>query len=230
MSESLKVLIAEDEVPIAMGLARQLELLGHQVVAQASDGKQAVEMAAMQPVDLAVLDIRMPEMDGIDAARAINQNRPTPVIMVTAYCQQDLIDRAAEAGVFAYLAKPIRPEELQSAIAIAVKRFREQREIIDEVTHLKLTLQERKIVERAKGIIMRRLGLSEEQAYQRLRKESQNTRKPMAKIAQAVIEAEGLLASKQNGDAEDQSAKAEAVAAPADPPGPPTAEPPAQEE
>jgi len=230
MSESLKVLIAEDEVPIAMGLARQLELLGHQVVAQASDGKQAVEMAALQPVDLAVLDIRMPEMDGIDAARAINQGRPTPVIMVTAYCQQDLIDRAAEAGVFAYLAKPIRPEELQSAIAIAMKRFREQREIIDEVTHLKLTLQERKIVERAKGIIMRRLGLAEEQAYQRLRKESQNTRKPMAKIAQAVIEAEGLLASKQNGDADAQPARVEAVAAAADPPEPQAAEPPAQEE
>ena len=200
MSQALNVLIAEDEVPIAMGLARQLELLGHRVVAQAADGRQAVEMAAQQPVDLAVLDIRMPELDGIDAARRINEHRATPVIMVTAYCQDDLVARAAEVGVYAYLAKPVRPDELRSAIAIAMKRFGESRGMADEVEQLKLTLQERKVIERAKGVIMRRLGLTEEQAYQRLRRESQNTRKSMGKIAQAVIEAESLLASKETVD------------------------------
>jgi response regulator NasT len=195
-----------------MGLARQLELLGHQVVAQASDGRQAVDMAGKQAVDLAVLDIRMPELDGIDAAKAINGIRPTPVIMVTAYCQDDLIERAADAGVYAYLAKPVRPDELRSAIAVALKRFAERSEMADEIGRLKLTLQERKIIERAKGVIMRRLGLTEEGAYQRLRRESQNTRKSMAKIAQAVIEAESLLAQKESGGPDEQSAQTDAVA------------------
>ena len=208
MQRSLNVLIAEDEGPIAMGLVRQLELLGHRVVAQAADGRQAVEMASRQPVDLAVLDIRMPELDGIDAARKINEEKPTPVIMVTAYCQDDLVDRAADAGVFAYLAKPVRPDELRSAIAIALKRFADGKQMALEVEQLKLTLRERKVVERAKGVIMRRLGLTEEEAYQRLRRESQNTRRPMAKIAEAVVEAESLLAGKESGDSEDDGALA----------------------
>jgi response regulator NasT len=215
MGQALRVLVAEDEVPIAMGLVRQIEMLGHRVVAQAADGRQAVKMAAADEIDLAVLDIWMPELDGIDAAREINRHRATPVIMVTAYCQEELIERAAEAGVFAYLAKPVRPEELASAIAVTMKRFRERSEMAEEVSQLKLTLEERKIVERAKGVIMSRLGLTEEQAYQRLRRESQNTRKPMAKIAQAVVEAEGLLVRK-NGNPSDAPVAAEAGA---DPPG-----------
>lgn len=208
VQRSLNILIAEDEGPIAMGLVRQLELLGHRVVAQAANGRQAVEMASRQPVDLAVMDIRMPELDGIDAARKINEEKPTPVIVITAYCQDDLVERAADAGVFAYLAKPVRSDDLRSAIAIAIKRFADEKLMACEIEQLKLTLRERKVVERAKGVIMYRLGLTEECAYQRLRRESQNTRRPMAKIAEAVVEAESLLAGKESGDLKDDGALA----------------------
>lgn len=191
--ESLRILIADDESLRVMSLKGQLETLGHKVVAEASNGKEAVRLAEELRPDLAILDIKMPEMDGIEAARQITATRPIPIILLTAYSERELAERAASANVSAYLMKPVSEQDLLPAIALAVSRFKEFQALHQEVDNLREALETRKLVERAKGILMRRLNLTEEEAFRRMQRRSQNENKKLAEIAQAIITADGML-------------------------------------
>ena len=185
----MKVLIGEDESLIRLDLRGMLERAGFDVVAEAHDGAEAVELARSEEPDLAIMDVKMPQLDGIEAARRILAERPIPVVIVSAYTEELLVTRAAEAGVFAYLAKPFREEDLMPAIATARARFSELAAVREEVDSLADALAARKAIERAKGILMQKNGLSEDAAFARLRKASQTSGRPMRVIAEAVIDA-----------------------------------------
>jgi AmiR/NasT family two-component response regulator len=183
----MRVLVAEDETLIRLDLCALLEAAGHEVCAQAKDGTEAVALArALQP-DLALLDVRMPRLDGIDAARSILDERPIPVVIVSAYTERALVDRAVESGVFGYLAKPFRGEDLVPALATAVARFEELAAVREQVENLSEALAARKAIERAKGLLMERERLTEMEAFARLRSASQVSGRPMRVIAEAVI-------------------------------------------
>lgn len=185
--ESLRVLIADDESIIRLDLSKTLENMGHEVVAEASDGKMAVDLARKKKLDLAILDIKMPEMDGLDAAKIITDEKICPVILLTAYSQQDLIDRAKEAGVFGYLIKPFKEADLLPAIEIAISRYKEIEALEQEVGSLQEKLETRKLVDRAKGILMDKRGLKEAEAFRWIQVQSMNARKSMREVAEAVI-------------------------------------------
>jgi response regulator NasT len=183
----MKVLIGEDETLIRLDLRGMLERAGFSVVAEARDGKQAVELARTAEPDLAIMDVKMPELDGIEAARRILAERPIPVVIVSAYTEETLVKRAAEAGVFGYLAKPFREEDLLPAIATAQARFGQLAEAREQVDSLADALAARKAIERAKGLLMQKNGLTEDAAFAKLRKASQVSGRPMRVIAEAVI-------------------------------------------
>ncbi len=191
--EALRILIADDESLRVMSLKGQLESIGHKVVAEAANGKEAMGLARELKPDLAILDIKMPEMDGIEAAKAITQERPIPIILLTAFSEKELAERAAEANVSAYLMKPVSENDLLPAIALAVSRFKEFQALHREVDDLREALETRKLVERAKGILMRRLNLTEEEAFRRMQRRSQNENKKLGEIANAIITADGML-------------------------------------
>ncbi|MEW5719398.1 MAG: response regulator [Chloroflexota bacterium] len=191
--DALRILIADDESLRVMSLKGQLESLGHKVIAEASNGKEAVHLAEELRPDLAILDIKMPEMDGIEAAQKITAARAIPIILLTAYSERELAERAAIANVSAYLMKPISEQDLLPAIALAVSRFKEFQSLHQEVDDLRDALETRKLVERAKGILMRRLNLTEEEAFRRMQRRSQNENKRLGEIAQAIITADGML-------------------------------------
>ncbi|MBM3449702.1 MAG: response regulator [Armatimonadetes bacterium] len=193
MTERLRILIADDEAIRVMTLRTQLRSLGHDVVAEASNGAEAVALALEQQPDLAILDIRMPEMDGISAAREIAGQRAIPIVLLTAYSEVELIERATEAGVFAYLIKPISEEELQPTIQLACARFREFEQLTAEVADLREALEARKYIERAKGMLMKRLGISEAEAFRRMQVQSQKENKKLVDIARAIVTAHGVL-------------------------------------
>lgn len=188
MSGAARILIADDEAIRLMALKRQLATLGMDVVAEATTGRQAVALARDTAPDLAILDIKMPELDGIEAARAITRARPIPIILLTAYSDQGLIERAAAAGVFAYLVKPVGEEDLLPAILTARTRFREFQELRGEVASLGDALEARKVIERAKGMLMDRFRLSEAEAFRRMQIQSQRENKRLVEIARALIE------------------------------------------
>lgn len=193
MKDRLRILIADDEAIRVMTLRTQLRALGFEVVAEASNGREAVELAARCEPDLAILDIKMPELDGITAARHINAHRPIPVILLTAYSEPELVERATEAGVFAYLVKPVSEEDLLPTILLARARFEEFRLLQREVADLREALEARKVIERAKGILMKRLGISEAEAFRRMQVQSQKENKKLVEIARAVVTAHGVL-------------------------------------
>jgi two-component system, response regulator PdtaR len=183
----LRVLIAEDETIIRLDLRQLLEGAGHEVCAEARDGAEAVELAASERPDLAVLDVKMPNVDGIEAARRILAERPIPIVMLTAYGQDELVTRAVEAGVFGYLVKPFREDDLLPAIRAAQARHSELQDLREEAESLAEALATRKVVERAKGLLMERDGLSEQDAWARLRKASQVSGRPIKVVAEALI-------------------------------------------
>ena len=185
--EPLRLLIADDEPIIRLDLRRTLENMGHIVIGEAGDGAQAVEQSRELKPDLAILDIKMPNMDGIDAAKIISTEGIAPVLLLTAYSQKDLVDRARDAGVFAYLVKPFKEAELMPAIEIAIARFEEFLELEKEVEKMEDKLETRKSVDRAKGILMDQYGLKEQDAFRRIQVQSMNTRKSMREIAEAII-------------------------------------------
>ena len=185
--EPLRLLIADDEPIIRLDLRRTLENMGHIVIGEAGDGAQAVEQSRELKPDLAILDIKMPNMDGIDAAKIISTEGIAPVLLLTAYSQKDLVDRARDAGVFAYLIKPFKEAELMPAIEIAIARFEEFLELEKEVEKMEDKLETRKAVDRAKGILMDQFGLKEQDAFRRIQVQSMNTRKSMREIAEAII-------------------------------------------
>jgi len=191
--DKLRILIADDDSLRVMSLKEQLAGLGHVVVGEAANGREAVELARQVQPDLAILDIKMPEMDGIEAAQTITEESPIPIILLTAYSERELTERAARAGVSAYLMKPVSEQDLLPAIALAVQRFKEFQALHQEVANLREALEARKLIERAKGILMKRLNLTEEEAFRRMQRRSQNENKKLPQIAQAIITADELF-------------------------------------
>jgi AmiR/NasT family two-component response regulator len=171
-----------------------LERAGFDVVAEARNGIEAVELANAHDVELAVMDVKMPEMDGIDAARAILERRSIPIVMLTAFSEIDLVGRAIEAGAFGYLVKPFRDSDLVPAIEMARARHAELSAVRSETADLREALEARKVIERAKGLLMERDELSEADAFARLRSASQKTGTPLRDIAEAVCAAFGSSA------------------------------------
>jgi response regulator NasT len=181
-----RVLIAEDETIIRLDLRRLLESAGFEVCAEARDGVEAVELAAAASPDVAVLDVKMPRLDGLEAARRILDGRQLPIVLLTAYGDPEIVARAGEAGVFGYLVKPFREQDLVPAIRTAQARHAELVELRLEAHTLREALEARKAIERAKGILMAKEGLTESEAFERLRRASQRSGRPMKVIADAV--------------------------------------------
>lgn len=190
-----RILVAEDNDLVALTLEEQLKGLGYDVIGIARTGAEAVDLANRLGPDLIIMDIRMPEMEGTEAANRINQQRATPILMLTAYTDRDTIRKAEQAGALGYLVKPVNEADLSPAINIALARFRELQTLRNQVHELEESLEARKLIERAKGILMQRLGLSERDAYERLRQRARDKRAKMKDIALAIIEAEELLGS-----------------------------------
>lgn len=182
-----RIVIADDESIIRMDLREMLVGLGYQVVGEAADGRTTLELARTLRPDLVIMDIKMPEMDGIAAAEALTAERLAPVLLLTAFSESDLIARATQAGVSYYLVKPFREAELLPAIEIALSRYREFVDLQREVTDLKDALETRKIVERAKGVLMETQEISEAEAFHRIRKASMDSRKSMRQVAEAIL-------------------------------------------
>ena len=182
-----RILIAEDETIIRLDLRAVLESAGFEVCGEARDGEEAVELARTRRPDLAVLDVKMPRLDGIEAAKRILDDRPIPIVIVTAYGEQELVARAVEAGVFGYLVKPFRETDLLPAIETARARYEELAALREEAESLAEALAARKSIERAKGLLMQKEGLSEGDAFARLRSASQVSGRPLKVVAEAVV-------------------------------------------
>lgn len=183
----MKILIADDESIIRLGLKAMLEQLGHDVVT-ALNGREAIQMATRFEPDLAILDIKMPYTDGLQAAKTLARTHPLPILLLTAYSEQDLIEKATDLPIQGYLIKPIKPAELSAAITVAYKRFVEQQMLADRADKLQETLEMRKLVDRAKGKLME-TGLSEEEAYQAMQREARNKGRTIKDVALAILAA-----------------------------------------
>lgn len=200
MAEPLRVLVAEDEAIIRMDVVATLSDSGFEVVAEASDGEEAVQLAGELEPDVVVMDIKMPKMDGISAAEKLAEKK-IPVVLLTAFSQADLVSRAVEAGALAYITKPFKPADLVPAIQIAMARNEEILSLEQEISDLSERLETRKLMDRAKGLLMSKMKLSEPEAFRWIQKASMDRRLSMAQVAKAVIE---QLGPKQASD-EDNS-------------------------
>ena len=189
----LRVLIAEDEAVITLALKAMLEKLGCQVVGEAGNGQEALDLARALKPDLAILDIRMPEMDGLEAARLIAGELEIPIILLTAYSEKAYIEQAKAAQVMAYLVKPVEEADLAPAIELALAGHRRIKGLEEEIQALQEALESRKFVEKAKGILMDRLKISEEEAMRRLQQGARDQNKKLIEVAKAVIAASHLL-------------------------------------
>jgi response regulator NasT len=187
----MRVLVAEDEAIIRLDLRSMLESNGFEVVAEARDGEEAVALARAHAPDFVIMDVRMPRLDGIEAARRILDERRLPIVMLTAYGQDELVARAVDVGIFGYLVKPFREQDLLPAIRAASARHDELVTLREEADSLTEALAARKVIERAKGLLMERDGLSEQAAFLRLRKASQVSGRPLKVIAEALVAALG---------------------------------------
>ncbi|MER3403321.1 MAG: response regulator [Armatimonadota bacterium] len=189
----VRVVIAEDEELTRVMVRTQLEQLGYEVVGEAETGEDAVRAALQTRPDVMILDIKMPVMDGIEAARQIVEQHPCAIVFLTAYSEEELIAQATQVGAYGYLLKPFRKQELTPAITVALTRFREMQAKDQTVRELQEALETRKVIERAKGILMDRLGLSEAEAFRRIHFMARNQNKTMKEIAQSVITAAEIL-------------------------------------
>lgn len=187
----LKILVAEDETIIRLDLVEMLTEAGYEVVAQAENGLRAIELANEVKPDLAILDVKMPQLDGISAAEKIISI--APVLMLTAFSQKELVDRARDAGVMAYVVKPFSINDLVPAIEIAISRHRQMKSLEKEVADLYERLETRKLIDRAKGILMKALNISEPEAFSWIQKSAMDRRMSMRDIANAVIDPEKAL-------------------------------------
>ena len=192
-NRSLKVLVVEDEGLVAAGLKGQLEDIGHQVLGLAKDAEEAVRLASKIQPDLIMMDIRIPGTDGIEAARAILAQEAVPIVFLTAYPDEDFVRRAGDAGGMAYLLKPVNESTLRSTIEVALARFTELGALRREVNDLKEALETRKLVEKAKGVLMKRVQLSEAEAFRRMQQKSRTTRTSLKVIASTIVQADDLL-------------------------------------
>ena len=187
--ENLRVLIADNESIIRMDLKELLEEAGHEVVAEAVDGLKAVELTRKHKPDLVIMDIKMPEMDGIAAAKIISNEKLAPVLLLTAYSQKEIVEKAKDSGFLAYLVKPVKESNLFPAMEIALSRFQEYLEIEQELLDLRNSLETRKILDRAKGLLMDAYNLSEQEAFRRIQQYSMAKRKSIREVAESIIEA-----------------------------------------
>lgn len=190
---SLRVLVVEDEGLVAAGLKGQLEDIGHQVMGLAKDAEEAVRLASKLQPDLIMMDIRIPGADGIEAARAILAQEAVPIVFLTAYPDEDFVRRAGDAGAMAYLLKPVNESTLRSTIEVALARFTELGALRREVNDLKEALETRKLLEKAKGVLMKRVQLSEAEAFRRMQQKSRTTRTSLKVIASTIVQADDLL-------------------------------------
>ena len=191
--DPLKAVIAEDEQLTRTIIRARLEKLGHTVIAEAGDGAQAIEAARIHKPDVIIMDIKMPVMDGIEAARRILNETPCAILFLSSFNEQELVEQASDTGALAYLMKPFRKEDLAPALEIAVRRFRHIMSQSKEIEELKETLETRKLIERAKGILMDRHRMSEEEAFKRIHFQARNQNKKMREIAQSIITAADLI-------------------------------------
>ncbi len=189
---NLRVLIADDDPIIRLDLKQMLENLGYEVVAEAGDGQQAVTAARESKPDICILDVKMPVMDGIEAVSIITDESIAPTILLTAYSDRELVDRAKDAGVFAYLVKPFKPSDLPPAIEVARSRYEQNLKLNEEVSSLEEKLETRKLIDRAKGLLMDEHGFNESEAYRRIQLQSMNLRKTMKEVAEAIILAKSV--------------------------------------
>ena len=187
MAQQLRLVIADDESLIRMNLKETLVGLGYLVVGEAGDGVSVINLARELRHDLIVMDIKMPKLDGIQAAKVLTEERIAPVLLLTAYSDRELVDRAREAGVVNYLVKPFRDTELLPAIEIALARYAEFREMDKQLSDFKEALETRKLVDRAKGVLMDTQGLKEQEAFRKIQQLSMNSRKSMREVAQAIL-------------------------------------------
>ncbi len=186
-SGAARILVAEDETLIRLDLVEMLGELGYDVVGQANNGEQAVELARELRPDLVVMDVKMPVMDGLSAAEAIHADKLCPVIMLTAFSQTELVERARDAGVMAYVVKPFTADDLRPAIDIARSRWSEMKALESEIADLGERLETRKLVDRAKGVLMTQLKLSEADSFRWIQKTAMDRRLGMKEVAEAVI-------------------------------------------
>lgn len=186
-----RVLVAEDEALIRLDLVEMLREEGYEVVGEAADGEQAVAMATELKPDLVILDVKMPKMDGIDAASKITSDRIAPVVILTAFSQRDLVMRARDAGTMAYLVKPFAKRDLVPAVELAVSRFAELQALEAEVAGLTDRLETRKVIDRAKGLLMSSQSLSEAEAFRWIQRTAMDRRTTMKAVAEAVVESIG---------------------------------------
>jgi response regulator NasT len=190
MNHSCRIAVADDERDMREYFQEMLPALGHQVVAVAETGRQLIEKCQTCKPDLVITDIRMPDMDGLDAAAQLNLNRNIPVVLVSAYHNAEYLDRACKNHIMAYLIKPVKAPDLQVSIALALCRFEEYQKAAQEAADLRQALEDRKAIERAKGIVMRRMGLDELEAFRRLRKQASDSNLKFVEVAHRVLHAE----------------------------------------
>jgi two-component system, response regulator PdtaR len=193
MSESLRIVIADDEPEMVKFLRETLTLMGHQVVGEAGTGEQLVETCLATRPDMAITDIKMPDMDGIEAAKRLCGTWSMPVILVSAYHDPELIERAMADHVMAYMIKPIKQAELATTLALAVRRFKEFSALQQQAADLRQALEDRKIIERAKGILMKRAGLDEADAFRRLQKLASEKNLKLVRIAEMIVTADEAM-------------------------------------
>lgn len=193
MNRSLRILVADDEADMREYFRKMIPLLGHELAGAAETGRQLVELAREQQPDLVITDIRMPDMDGIEAADQLSCDRPMPVILVSAYHDEQYIERAQADHILAYLVKPIKKVDLEPAIGIAMRRFEQFQTLRKEAANLRQALEDRKIIERAKGILMKKVGMDEQAAFRRLQKLASEKNLKLVEIARIILTAEEAL-------------------------------------
>lgn len=185
--QSLRIIIADDESIIRMDLREMLEEAGHTVIGETSNGAKAIELVRAEKPDLVIMDVKMPKMDGIAAAKIISSEKIAPVLLLTAFSQKDIVDKAKDSGVLAYLVKPVKEESLFPAMQIALSRFQEFAELEQELENVKNSLETRKLLDRAKGILMDTYNLTETEAYRRIQQYSMSKRKAIKDVAEAIV-------------------------------------------
>jgi AmiR/NasT family two-component response regulator len=193
MTQPLRVVVADDEPDMRDYFQKALPRLGHQVIGAAQNGRELVELCRALRPDLVVTDIKMPELDGIDAAARIYQERPVPVILVSAYHDAGLIARAEADHILGYLVKPIKQADLGPVIALAMRRFEQFEALRREAADLRQALEDRKVIERAKGILMKRAGLDEQEGFRRLQKMASEKSRKLIEIAHMILIADEVL-------------------------------------
>jgi AmiR/NasT family two-component response regulator len=192
-TRGLRILLAEDDLPVAASLAAQLRALGHEVIGEAASGAEAVRLAAERRPEAIIMDIKMPDGDGIEAAQRIAMEWPLPVLFLSGHFDRDLLAGVSESGGLAYLLKPATSDQLQAALALARTRFTELESLRDQAVHLEQLLQARKLVARAKGVLMDQHGLTEEEARRRMQKEAACSKTKLVDVARAILAASGVV-------------------------------------